>query len=187
MSNLIPKQIFYLAIINVVLYLLLPLEIYGFQSRYIVYPFIWISLSIVGFNFFPPVRSFVDRIFMAFGMVIYLIITSIFAFVFFAFCRWSDHGVRYSNKEQISLKLICRTYDCYGTTDDCRLYKQRRLLGDIYWITEFEESTADTAVWENCVNHSNLQKCKKEKESLNFLLENHKIKRSENRNVEITK
>ena len=148
MRRLIRKEIFYLLIIDIVLYLLLPLEVYGIESRYIVYPLIWVSIFVIGINLLPRKKSIGKLVLLIIGTLFYLLITCVFAFVFFLFCRWANHGELYKSKKHDSLRIICKTYDCYGTAEPCRLFKQRELFKRIYWITQFNENKVDTAVWE---------------------------------------
>lgn len=148
MIALTRKGILYLITVDILLYLLLPLEVYSFQSRYIIYPLIWISLSVIVLNFFPRGKSIEEIILLIIGAVIYLTITCLFAFVFFLFCGWLNYGAVYKNKKHDSLKIICKTYDCYGTADDYRLYKQQELFSHVFWVTKFNDDKVDTTVWE---------------------------------------
>ena len=83
-----------------------------------------------------------------FGTVIYYLVTFLLAFSFFFFCRWGSHGAIYQNKGNAYVKIICKTYDCYGTSEGCRLFKQREILAHVYWVTMFDDTKVDTAIWE---------------------------------------
>ena len=148
MLRLSRKGLLYLALTDVILYLFLPLEIYDVSSRYIVYTLIWISFFIFFLNLFPSQNSFGKTILPVIGTIIYVLITLLFAFVFFLFCGWHNYGAMYQNKKHDSVKIICKTYDCYGTAEGCRLFKQQQILPHVYWVTKFKDKEVDTNVWE---------------------------------------
>jgi hypothetical protein len=148
MTKLISKKIALFLLIDFVLYLLLPLEFGKFQSRNIIYPLLWISIAIIAEQFIPQKKSTSIKIFVTLGVIGYLLISCIMAFGFFMFCGWFNYGAVYKNKAEHSLKLVCKSYECYGTAGDCDLYKRRELLPKIFWVTKFTEAKVDSTIWE---------------------------------------
>ncbi len=145
--NLFPKTnrwFFYILLLDIILYLILPLKIHDVESRDIVYPLIWLSFFILGAIFSTQESNPISLTILTIG---YFLITCVLAFLFFGFCRWSNYGELYKNKKHDSLSLICKTFDCYGTSEDCKIYKQRKLLENVYWITKFDEKI-DTTIWQ---------------------------------------
>ena len=141
------RLLLWLIILDIALYQLLPLEVYGWGARYFIYSFIWISVFIIALALLPSKKSTGRTVYIVAGSLFYALLTCILAFVFFLFCRWSKHAVLYTSKTNSSLKIVCRTYDCYGTAEDCRKFKQRELLPNIYWLTDFSDKPVDSAVW----------------------------------------
>lgn len=147
MTKLIYKKVVIILLIDFVLYLLLPLEFGKFQSRNIIYPLIWISIAIIIEESTSQKKSSSKRISAALGFLVYLFLSCIMAFWFFMFCGWFNYGTLYENKSEHSLKLVCKSYECYGTAGDCELYKRRELLPKIFWVTKFAEVTVDSTIW----------------------------------------
>lgn len=141
------KLLFWAIIADILLYQLLPLHIFGIAARQFVYPFIWLSFLLAGMCMLPTKKSFERNFLVVAGSLIYGFLTLILAFVFYLFCGWGSHGTFYTNRKNPSLKLVCLTYECYGTADPCQLYKQHELLPRVYWVTEFKEQPIDTTVW----------------------------------------
>lgn len=134
----------YILITDCFLYLMLPLEIYDHDSKQFVYPLIWLSFFITIAIATIKARSY---FLLAFATLIFIVSSCFFYFTFFLFCRWGNHGDVFVSKENDSVKLICKTYDCYGTDEDCRLYKKRILFEHVSWVTSYPDKNVDTTVW----------------------------------------
>jgi hypothetical protein len=126
------------------LYFLLPLKVYQYESAYVIYPIWWLSvfaIIIIG----RWGGTFIEILVFVF---IFLMVSFFFTFLNFFFCGWNDHGILYINKTNHSLRIRCKTFDCYGTSENCRFFKERILLKNIYWVTEFNKNKIDTTVWQ---------------------------------------
>jgi len=55
----------------------------------------------------------------------------------------------YKNKEDKSILIVCRRFDCYGTAEDCRLFKIKKLTNHLKWVTKFEEAKVDITKWDD--------------------------------------
>ena len=132
------------------LFLLTRLEIDGFKAKTIIYPILWIGIGILGFKYFNILKgsaSAIRKSLLGLGLAVYIFSTLYFGIQFFM-CAESDHGVLFTHKNNKSLSLVCRTYDCYGTADGCQLYEVRNLTKHIKWITKFNENSVDTSKWQ---------------------------------------
>lgn len=141
------KKATLIILIDFALYLLLPLEFGKFQSRNIIYPLIWISIAFFAKQFIPQKKSTSKRVLVTLGLLGYIFLTCIMAFGFFIFCGLFNYGTLYKNKFEHSLKLVCKSYECYGTAGDCDLYKRRELLPNVFWVTKFTDSKVDSTLW----------------------------------------
>jgi hypothetical protein len=75
-------------------------------------------------------------------------IISLCHILFGFFCAWSMDNTLYKSKSDNSSIIFCRTFDCYGTTDACRLYKVKKLTNHIKWISTVEEKIVDSTLWD---------------------------------------
>lgn len=139
------KWLIYNLAADILLFFLRPLEIYGFATRNFIYPFIAINFFVICAVLLYQERNIIS---LALVTLIFLVFSFVFVIFNFGLCRWGKHGDIYKNKNNVSLKLICKTFDCYGTAEDCRLYKQRELFKDVYWITKFEYENVDSTIWQ---------------------------------------
>jgi hypothetical protein len=146
MQKAIFKKTGLIILVDIFLYLLLPLKFGNLESRYIICPLVWISVGIIGKEIIPKNKSILKTILVLLGIAGYILMTCLFIFFFFLFCTSVNYGTVYQNKNEHSLKLVCRSYECYGTSDDCDLYEERELLPNIYWVTKFTDKI-DPKVW----------------------------------------
>jgi hypothetical protein len=140
------KQILIALTFIILLYFLHPLEYGNFKMKTVIYLFIWISIAVIVINVLPKRRSLMKTLGVSIGVLVYFFATCFFGFSFL-FCRWENHGIIYINKSDNSIKIICRTYDCYGTAEGCELFKARQLTKHIKWVTEFNDDPVDTTKW----------------------------------------
>jgi predicted membrane channel-forming protein YqfA (hemolysin III family) len=126
------------------------LEFDGFRVKTAVCPILWIGIGILGFRYFKILRggaSAIRKSLLALGFAFYIFGTLFYGSRFFM-CAEGNHGILFINKRDKSLSLECRTYDCYGTADDCQLYKVKNLTRHIKWVTKFNENQVDTSEWQ---------------------------------------
>ncbi len=142
---LILKKIFISVIIIAFLYLLTYIEYNNFKLSRIAYPLIWISIPIT-LRYILVKENVSIRTFII-GIVVFIFI-SIFYLLFSVFCAWSNDSTLYISKSNESITLVCRTYDCYGTAEDCRLYQVTKLKSKFKWVTKFEEKIVDSKKWQ---------------------------------------
>jgi hypothetical protein len=137
-------------IFSLVLFIFLPLEYDNIKAKTFIYPIMWISLGYIVFKAFPG-KSYTQRILLMLLGIIGLFYT--FTHVI-GFCGWIKHGTLYVNKRDKSIRIICRTYDCLGTAEGCRLFEQRIITEHIKWVTNFDEKPIDTT-WQSVPFMSN--------------------------------
>jgi hypothetical protein len=142
---LIFNKILKSGIIIGLLYLLTNIEYDNFKLSGIVYPLIWISLPII--LRYILVKEKISRGTYLIGIVVFIFIT-IFHLLSSIFCAWSNHSALYKSKSNESITIVCRTYDCYGTAEDCRLYEVIKLTTHFKWVTKFNEKIVDSTKWE---------------------------------------
>jgi predicted membrane channel-forming protein YqfA (hemolysin III family) len=134
----------------ITLFLFTRLEFDGFKVKTAVYPILWIGVGILGIRYFKILRgsaSAIRKSFLGLGLALYIFGTLFFGSTFFI-CDQRNHGISFINKQNKSLSLECRTYDCYGTADGCQLYKVRNLTKHIKWVTKFNQNPVDTSEWQ---------------------------------------
>jgi hypothetical protein len=146
MKRFTVRQFFIVLTFVAILICLLPLEYDNFKLKTVIYPFVWTSIAVIILKVLPRHNSLLKVIFVIFGAIVYLLLTGLFVFGSLI-CSWTDNGTFYISKSDKSVKLICRTYDCVGTVDNCKLYKEKYLTKHIKWITEFNDKPIDTTKW----------------------------------------
>jgi hypothetical protein len=139
------KKVLAALISFLVLFIFLPLEYDNIKAKTFIYPIMWISLGYIVFKAFPG-KSFTKRILLMLLGVIGLFYT--FTQVI-GFCAWINHGTLYINKRDKSISITCRTYDCVGTDEGCRLFELRRITEHLQWVTSFDEKPIDTTKWQS--------------------------------------
>ena len=150
MRKLSVNKIFITATTIIALLFLIRLEFGGFKAKTVIYPILWVGIGILGFKYSKLLRgreSAIRKSLLGLGLAFYIFGTLFFGFRFFM-CAENNHGISFINKQDKSLSLECRTYDCYGTADDCQLYKVRNLTKHIKWVTKFIENPVDTSKWQ---------------------------------------
>jgi hypothetical protein len=142
------KTVLLSVILIVTLFLLSKIEYDSFSLKSITYPLLWVTVGIIGFRYFKnlPTRSAIRKTILSIGFAIYVLASLYFTMQLFL-CAESTYGTRYINTKSNSLTLECRTYDCYGTADQCQLYKLRRLTNHIKWVTIFDDKIPDKNEW----------------------------------------
>jgi len=145
------KLIFITASTITVLFSLTYLEINGFKAKTVIYPILWISIGVLGYKYYTLLRgsdSAIRKSLLGLGLAFYLFGSLAFGGSLIL-CKEIDHGVSFIHIENKSLSLVCRTYDCYGTVDDCQMYKVRNLTKHIKWVTKYNEKPVDTSKWQH--------------------------------------
>ena len=137
------------ASIVLAIFLLSGIEIGSFKIKAVTYPILWISIGVLGFKYFKTLRgrnSAIRKSLLGLGLAFYVFGTWYFIFSFFL-CAEIDRGVSFLHKKDKSLSLVCRTFECYGTSSSCQLYKVRNLTTHIKWVTKYNENPVDTSKW----------------------------------------
>ena len=144
MNILTLKKLIVVALIEGILFFLSYIEYDNFKLSRIIYPLICISLPFVLQYLLSELYLKVSHIIIS--TLVYIGIISL-SYLFSLFCAWSDDLLLYKNKKNKSLLIVCRTYDCYGTDEDCHLYKVKKITKHIKWVTKFEEKKVDSTKW----------------------------------------
>jgi hypothetical protein len=139
------KKVLTALISFLILFIFLPLEYDNIQAKTFIYPIMWIGMGYIVFKAFPGKSPTKSILLMLLG-IIGLFYTFTHAI---GFCAWIKHGTYYINKRDKSIRIICRTYDCYGTAEGCRLFEVRRITEHIKWVTSFDEKPIDTIKWQS--------------------------------------
>ena len=139
------KEVIATLISFLLLFLFLPLEYDNIKAKTFIYPIIWISMGYIVFKAFPKKSLTKSSLLMSLGVIGLLYI---FTHVI-GFCAWIKHGTLYINKRDKSIRIICRTYDCLGTAEDCQLFEERRISQHIKWVTSFDKKPIDTSKWQS--------------------------------------
>lgn len=139
------KNIVAVLITLLVLLLLLPLEYDNIRAKSFIYPLMWIGAVYLVFKAFPK-KHYVTRNLL-------LIFLGLFGFFVIlprviGFCGWTHHGTLYVKKGDKSIRLVCRSYECYMTDGPCQLFKERRITKHLKWVTSFGEESVDKTIWE---------------------------------------
>lgn len=139
------KEVLAALIFFILLFASLPMEYDDIKARTFIYPIMWIGAGYIVFKIFPKKSLTKSSLLIALGIVgLFYILTQVTGF-----CAWGHHGTLYVNKKDKSIKIICRTYDCFGTAEGCRLFKERRLTQHIKWVTSLDENPVDTTKWQS--------------------------------------
>lgn len=139
------KKVLAVLISFLVLFILLPLEYDNTKAKTFIYPIMWISMGYIVFKAFPRKSHTKSILLMLLGVIgLFYTFTHVIGF-----CTWTNHGTLYINKRDKSIRIICRTYDCLGTAEGCRLFEVRRITEHIKWVTSFNEKATDTTKWQN--------------------------------------
>jgi hypothetical protein len=143
------RQICLLFSAAILFYLLQPLEIGSFQVKILFHIMLWLlipgSLFLLfdyGGNFFKALTMF---ILVAYG------IASFLGFMLYNLCKWDNRGTVYTHKTNQSLSIIEWVDDC-GALDSSpyhELFKERKIIGRIKWVTQFDAAPVDTAIWQS--------------------------------------
>lgn len=139
------KEVSIALISLLVLLLLLPLEYDNLKAKAFIYPIIWVSAGYIVVRAFPRKSITKSSLLLSLGIIVFF---QIFIQVI-GFCAWAKHGTLYINKRDKSIRIICRTYDCLGTAEGCRLFEERRITQHIKWVTSFDEKPIDTTKWQD--------------------------------------
>ena len=145
MQALIFRKTIIGGIIIACLFLLTKIEYDNFKLSGFVYPLLWISTPFI-FRYIL-INGPISRVSFLLGIFGYLLIIFLFS-LFSSFCSWSRDVPLYKSRRDKSLIIVCRTYDCYGTTEDCRLYQVKMLTNHIKWVVKFEEIKVDSSKWQ---------------------------------------
>jgi hypothetical protein len=142
------EALFYIAII-ISAYFLLPLEYDNFKIKIVLHPLIWTSIVLLILKIFPGGKTLKRAVTAWIGSGVYLLLLFLNIFMETVFCNWGNIGSFYISKTEASVKLVCRTYNCYGTADDCQLFKVSQLTTHIKWVTKFTEKRVDSIQWKS--------------------------------------
>ena len=143
-----PKKWYILTLcLAVLLVIAIPLEYGSFRFKTVVFPILWITLGVTGIKLISNKqnRYMVVKLIIAFG--IYVLLTLYFLFTL-TFCRTGESRVWYVHKENPSVNLICRSFECYMTSGPCTLYKSRKIIGKLRWTIKFSDNVVDTTKWQ---------------------------------------
>ena len=139
------KTILTVSITFLVLLLLLPLEYDNIKAKSFIYPLMWIGAVYIVFKAFPK-KQYITRSLL-------LVFLGLFGFFVIlprviGFCGWIHYGTLYVKKGDRSIRLVCRSYECYMTDGPCQLFKERRITKHFKWVTSFGEGPVDKTIWE---------------------------------------
>lgn len=121
---------------------------YGdFRFAKVLHPLLWILIGLTGVwllrnNGYKPIRI---KLIILFG--IYLLATCWFLFSG-VFCKSGDGRVVYVNKKNRANTIICRSYSCFLTDDDCEYYSRWKIAGDLRWSRKVYKTKFDSTEWE---------------------------------------
>jgi hypothetical protein len=133
----------------VALLFLTKLEIGSFKTKTAIYPLVWILIGVLGLRYYNALRgsnSAIKKSLLGLGLTVYILGTLFLSMGFFM-CGEYEAGSSYTHKTNKSLTLVCRTYECYGTTGQCQLYTIRRITPRIKWVTALTSDKIDTTIW----------------------------------------
>jgi len=146
MKNLPTKYFLFIFLLVVFLLYLSPLEYDNPKFQIYVYLFLYGATAIVLIKWYRRQRSTIENILIPVAGIIYLF-ASCNHLLDNSFCRWMTYFDSYTSKSNNSVKLVCRSYECYGTDGDCKLYKQYSITTHLKWVTKFNEKAIDTTLW----------------------------------------
>lgn len=140
------KRVFVALIVLLVLVISLPLEYDNIRAKTFIYPLMWIGAVYIVFKAFPKKLLVARSLLLVFlGLVGFFVILPRVV----GFCGWTHHGTLYVKKGDRSVRIICRTFDCFMTAEGCQRFKERRITEHIKWVTSFDEKTVDSTIWES--------------------------------------
>ena len=105
-----------------ILILISPLVIGDFWLSSVTYPLLWIYLPMVIYTILPTKKSQLKRILITIFFISYISIC-IIPLLRIVMCGYGQSSYEYVSKTNPSIKLVGRTFGCYGTTEDLVLYK----------------------------------------------------------------
>jgi len=140
------KNIFACFLALLLLFFLSPLEYDNTKYKAFIYPFIYLTTAVILIVWYRRRNSTLENILIPFAGLIYLFASCNFL-VDHSFCRWTTHFDSYTSRTNKYLKLVCRSYECYGTDGNCQLYKEWSLTNHLKWVTKFNNENVDTTVW----------------------------------------
>ena len=144
------KIIVITAIIILALLLLTKLEFGAYKAKTVIYPILWLGFGVLGVKYYQALRgsaSAIRKSIFGLGLALYLLGTLVFGFEYLM-CAEINYGISYIDKQDKRISLECRTFGCYGTSDNCQLYKVRHLTKSIKLVTKFDEFPVDTSKWQ---------------------------------------
>jgi hypothetical protein len=126
--------------------ILTPLEYGSFRFKTVMYPALWITIGVIGIRLIQDKRNrhLIVKLIIAFS--IYILLTLFFLFRL-TFCKTGNERIWYVHKENASISLICRSFECYQTTGPCTLYKSYKIIGKLKWTIKFSDDIVDTSRW----------------------------------------
>jgi hypothetical protein len=139
------KKVLAVLIFFLVLFIFLPLEYDKIKAKTFIYPIMWTGMGYIVFKAFRRKSNIQITLLILLGIIgLFYTITHIIGF-----CAWGSNGTLYINKKNKSNRIVCRTYDCLGTAEGCRLFEVRRITEHIKWVTNFDEQPIDTTKWQS--------------------------------------
>jgi len=159
------KIIYYLSIISLCLWgvalilrIFLPLEFANHDSEmiYIKIRFYWFIISAVLLILTGVIERkhtlnlIITKIILSFGIVGFSIFVTM-GIIIGSVCGWTvDDKVFFENKQNSSIKIIMRNYDC-GALDssypDFRPYKVRKISDNFNWATKIDTTKINRNEW----------------------------------------
>jgi hypothetical protein len=147
-----PIKYFFACFLAFVLLLFLsPLEYDNAKYKIYIYSFFYVITAVVLIKWYWRRNSTIENILIPLAGIICLF-ASCNLLLDNSFCRWITYFDSYRKKTHKSVKLVCRSYECYGTDGNCELYKEWPITNHLKWVTKFNDKTVDTTIWES-VNH----------------------------------
>jgi hypothetical protein len=131
----------------VLLFLLFHLEYDNIKANTFLYPLFWISVEYILIKKFIH-KSTLRTIVFSLGGVLYFFIALNFLVDLTGFCAWGHSNILYINKRDKSIKIDCRSYECFMTAGDCELFEVKNITTHLKLVTKFNDKPIDTTKWE---------------------------------------
>jgi len=131
----------------VLLFLLFHLEYDTIKAKTFLSPLFWISVAFFLIKKLKKKSTLRSIVFLV-GGIVYFFIALNFLLDLTGFCAWGHSNILYINKSDRSIKLDCRSYECFMTSGDCELYEVKNITNHLKLVTKFNEKQVDTAKWD---------------------------------------
>lgn len=129
------------------IFLLRHVEVDSLALKSIIDRMLWLSIPGFLYKFIDGKTSVYRDMLMIAVFGIYILITC-FLGLGVIICSSRNVNIEYVSKCNKSVVILRRGFVCLGTEYDYSLVKQRKLSDHLTWITDFNESPVDTALWQ---------------------------------------